>query len=189
MQAKFLNLVGCCHFKITVLEQKLYAHDSTNMIYQNVGFPVSVFLREKSDQYHLSFEAREISCHAIENYAKRLSNLDYDYLRIHSYRAAIEQIICKYWPTRKRSGLKSIKHLTTFREYCKQAITSFDDMEISEMIIDAPTTVDNLNKWKRVVIFYTLRLMLAPIVESAILYDRMLGLQENGKCNGCRILS
>lgn len=181
IEAKFLNLVGCCHFKMTVLEEKFNAHDSASMIYQNVGYPVSAFLRDKSKKYLLSFEAREIACHAIEIYAKRLANLDYDYLRIHSFRAAIEQIICKYWPTRKRSGLKSIKHLSTFREYCKQATSYFDDMKIPEMEIDAPATVNNLKKWKRIVIFYTLRLMLAPIVESVILYDRTLGLQENGK--------
>lgn len=37
-----------------------------------------------------------------------------------------------------------------------------------------------LAKWKHVVIFYTLRLMLAPLVESVILLDRMLSLLERG---------
>lgn len=137
-------------------------------------------LRTKSIQY-LSFEAREIACHAIEVYTNRLSASNYGYLRIHSYRAAIEKIIRKYWPDRRRSGLKSIKHLSTFREYCKQAVLYFDDMDIPEEDIDAPETVGNLNNWERVVIFYTLRLMLAPFVESVILYDRMLCLQENGE--------
>lgn len=38
----------------------------------------------------------------------------------------------------------------------------------------------DLNMWKHVVIFYTLRLILAPLVESIILMDRIIFLQERG---------
>lgn len=169
-EAKFLNLVGCCYFKITV---------ATELKPTSVGYPLSKYLQ--SEKSHLSFEAREIACHAIEVYGKRLSNKDYDHLRVHSFRAAIEKIICKYWPERKNSGLRSIKHLTTFRNYCQMAVNHLDGVEIPEHEIDAQDTLINLNNWKSVVIFYTLRLMLAPLVESVILYDRVLFLMENGK--------
>ena len=39
----------------------------------------------------------------------------------------------------------------------------------------------NLLQWKRVVIFYTLRLLLAPLVETILLLDRLLYLKELGK--------
>lgn len=143
------------------------------------GYPLSEFLQRKKSC--LTFEAREIACHAIEVYAKRLFDKDYENLRVHSYRAAIEKIICKYWPERKHSGLKNIKHLSTFRDYCNQAVCHLEDIQIPDDEINAPDTLYNLNNWKSVVIFYTLRLMIAPLVESVILYDRTLFLLENGK--------
>lgn len=183
-EAKFLNLVGCCYFKITTL-------DALN--FTQKGYPLSKYLSTENISpkwQHLSFEAREIACHAIEVYAKRLSDKNYDYLRVHSFRATIETIICKYWPQRKRSGLKSIKRLTTFRDYCHQAVGHMSDVVIPERDIDSPDTIRHLERWKLVVIFYTLRLMLAPIVESVILYDRLLCLLENGNFSifGYRII-
>lgn len=173
-QANFVNMVGCCYFKITTSSKTSRNHN---------GYPLSEHLsvnRLPVKLHYLSFEAREIACHAIEMYAKRLSDKNYDYLRVHSFRAAIEKIICKYWPARKNSGLKSIKRLTTFRDYCQQAVSYLDGVTIPEHEINSPTTILNLNRWKLVVIFYTLRLMLAPIVESVILYDRLLCLLERG---------
>lgn len=154
-----------------------------NAIHMNsIGYPLSDYLLNNIDTkwHRLSFEAREIACHAIEVYAKRLSQSNYDNLRVHSYRAAIEKIICKYWPERKHSGLRSIKRLTTFHEYCKQAVNHLDGLRIPAGDIESTDTIENLNNWKSVVIFYTLRLMLAPIIESVILYDRMLCLLERG---------
>lgn len=173
-EVKFLNLVGCCYFKITTIDDSNATH---------TGYPLSKYLTTANlspKWQRLSFEAREIACHAIEVYAKRLADKNYDYLRVHSFRATIETIICKYWPERKHSGLRSIKRLTTFRDYCHQAVSHMDDVIIPECDIDSSNTVRHLDRWKQVVIFYTLRLMLAPIVESVILYDRLLYLLEHG---------
>jgi hypothetical protein len=49
-----------------------------------------------------------------------------------------------------------------------------EDVESEEMQM-------NLLQWKRVVIFYTLRLLLAPLVETILLLDRLLYLKELGK--------
>lgn len=127
------------------------------------------------DQCHLSYEAKEISCHNQEVYVERLAQQDYDHLRVHSYRAAIEKIICKYWPALKHSGLKSIKHSKelTFLDYCIKA-TSDLNIEISVNDIFSADVENDLKCWKKVVIFYTLRLVLASLVESVILCDRML---------------
>lgn len=92
--AKFLNLVGCCFMKLS-----------------DEGFPMSRFLKDSSsDFYHLSYESREIACHAIETYKQRLEEGDYTYLKVHSFRAAVEEIIVKHWPHLKHSGLRSVKH-------------------------------------------------------------------------------
>lgn len=31
-------------------------------------------------------------------------------LKVHSYRAALEELVIKYWPHLKHSGMRSIKH-------------------------------------------------------------------------------
>ena len=42
------------------------------------------------------------------------------------------------------------------------------------------TVEDKLSAWKDVVGFYTIRLSVAPVVETVILLDRMLYLHEQG---------
>lgn len=172
-EAKFVNLVGCCYMKLTCSSQR----DP----YVSVGYPLSSYLMHRIQiSNYLSYESREIACHAIEQYEMRLRADDFEYLRVHSYRAAIEKIICEHWPQWRHSGLRSIKHLTTFQAYCKDAINHLG-ITIPEEAITAEETEDNLANWKRVVIFYTLRLTFAPLVESIILYDRALYLLERGK--------
>lgn len=155
----------------------LYERKITN--FKFIGYPLSDYLQDNTTKSHLSYEAREIACHANEVYAQRLSTKNYDNLRVHSFRATIERIICTYWPPLKHSGLKGIKKLTTFREYCREAVCHLG-ITIPENEIDAVETEENLYNWRKVVIFYSLRLMFAPLVESVILYDRVLWLMENG---------
>lgn len=178
-QAKFINLVGCCYMKLSAVTKSNPPHTTDNKF---VGYPLSIYLQHQNPlaQTFLSYEAKEIACHAIETYTKRLKMNNYEYLRVHSYRAAIEKIICKYWPEKKHSGLKSIKKLSNFKEYCRDAVIHLG-IKIPDEDVEAVETIKNLNNWKNVAIFYTLRLMFAPLVESVILYDRMLFLLENGK--------
>lgn len=179
-EAAFLNLVGCCYMKVTCAKRNnLHEKKATGSDF--IGYPLSYYLRsECAFDTHLSYEAREIACHAIERYTQRLSSRNYEYLRVHSFRAAIEKIICKNWPSMKHAGLRSIKTLTTFKDYCQQAVKHLD-IKIPGPEVDSDEVIANLESWKNVVIFYSLRLMLAPLVESVILYDRLLWLMENGK--------
>ncbi|KAJ6633086.1 Methyltransferase-like protein 25B [Pseudolycoriella hygida] len=160
-EAKFLNLVGCCHMKLS-----------------ESSFPLSSFLKNHN-RCHLTYEAKEISCHNQEVYVQRLTALDYKHLMVHSYRAALEKIICKHWPELKRSGLRSIKYYAelTFFDYCLKA-TSHLNIDIPVSDVFSSSVQNDLKHWKNVVIFYTLRLLFAPLVESVILYDRMLCVLE-----------
>lgn len=162
-EAKFLNLVGCCYMKLS-----------------SEGYPLSKFLKNLTNS-NLSYEAREISCHALENYSDRLMKLDYNYLKIHSYRAVLEKIIVGINPHLKHSGLKSVKYQNelTFREYVLRTCENLD-IEISKEDLNGKFIQENIGKWKNVVVFYTLRLMFAPLVESVLLNDRMLYLLEEG---------
>lgn len=70
------------------------------------------------------------------------------------------------------------KDIFTFR-YCDIAT---ERLNVQLNIHDIKDDINKyLNRWKEVVIFYTLRLCLAPLIESVILMDRMLFLLENGK--------
>lgn len=144
------------------------------------GYPLSKFLQNQKNS-NLSYDAREISCHALENYSDRLIKLDYSYLRIHSYRAILEKIIVGINPELKHSGLKSVKYQNglTFSEYVMRTCENLN-IEISEEDLNSVFVQKNIEKWKKVVIFYTLRLILAPLVESVLLNDRQLYLMEEG---------
>ncbi|XP_055840119.1 methyltransferase-like protein 25B [Episyrphus balteatus] len=168
-QAKFLNFVGCCYMKL-----------STGTT--NPGYPLSDFLKnEIKTSSILSYESREIACHAAEVYCDRLSNELYEDLKVHSFRATIEKIFVKYWPELKHSGLRSVKHSKgmSFDDYVKRATNGLN-INVPVEDIHSETTQNDLSQWKRIVIFYTMRLLFAPLVETVVLYDRILYLKEKG---------
>ncbi|XP_055380118.1 methyltransferase-like protein 25B [Condylostylus longicornis] len=168
--AKFLNLIGCCYMKLTQSRSS-----------ENVGYPLSSFLKyEIANLSTLSYESREIACHAIEMYVDRLRSGSYNELKVHTYRAIIEQIITRIYPNKKHIALRNVKHTTDldFLTYCEIA-TKNTGIDINKYI-DIDEVNENLSQWKNVVIFYTLRLLFAPLLESIILYDRVLHLIENG---------
>lgn len=142
---------------------------------------MSEYLKKMASNSKLSYEAREISCHAQENYVNRLRTKEYNYLKVHSFRGAIEQIICKDWPHLKHSGLRSLKYSNDMRfdDYCRLAVKDFQ-ITISPEDIESDETKLNLDGWKNLVAFYTIRLMFAPLIESVIQKDRLLYTLENG---------
>lgn len=108
-EAKFLNIIGCCYMKLTTSTEGA----------QFKGYPLSRYLLNRPEPLsELSYEAREAACHAIENYAMRLETRNYEYLKVHAYRAALERILVKNWPHFKHAGLRGVKNtdLLTFSE-------------------------------------------------------------------------
>ncbi|EDW61782.2 methyltransferase-like protein 25B isoform X1 [Drosophila virilis] len=170
-QAKFLNFVGCCYQKMSTRQ--------TQPRKELHGYPLSSRL-QNDPNCQLSYEAREIACHAMEQYSDRLQAGQYEYLKIHSLRAAAERIIVEQLPDLRHSALRNVKHAPgmTFNDYFQKAIegTRFASLQAAN-----PEQIDaDLLHWRRIVCFYTVRLMLAPLVESIILYDRGMFLLENG---------
>ncbi|XP_069688496.1 methyltransferase-like protein 25B isoform X2 [Periplaneta americana] len=166
--AKFINIVGCCYMKL-----------STGIVSGFNGYPMSKFLCTRP--HSLSYGAREIACHAIEVYCQRLCVGQYEDLKVHCYRAVLEKILTKHWPHLRHTMIKSIKHTTdmTFHQYITLALSRLG-LEVPIEDVTSEETEINLLEWRRVVSFYTLRLMLAPLVESVLLRDRQLYLQELG---------
>jgi hypothetical protein len=54
------------------------------------------------------------------------------------------------------------------------------NIDFSEDKLQSNEIDELLMQWKKVVVFYSLRLLFAPLVESIILLDRLLYLKESG---------
>ena len=62
-KVKFICVVGCCYMKLS-----------------NSGYPMSDYAKRQDSS--LSYVSREIACHAIETYTKKLSKGDYKDLKV-----------------------------------------------------------------------------------------------------------
>uniref|UniRef100_G3MM70 Methyltransferase domain-containing protein n=1 Tax=Amblyomma maculatum TaxID=34609 RepID=G3MM70_AMBMU len=168
--ARGLVSVGCCYMKLN--ESK---HEGADM---KQAYPMSSHVRAMGNRSMLSYQAREVACHAIEMYAKKLKDSPMA-LKIHCYRALLERLIVNRYSDQRHCGLGCVKHASsmTFAEYAKKALHKFP-FPLSGEDMDAPELELAMNEWQRVVIFYSLRLLLAPVIESLILVDRMLYLWD-----------
>ncbi|GIY83866.1 protein RRNAD1 [Caerostris darwini] len=169
-QSQVLLSIGCCYMKL-----------ETNI--DGEGYPLSNFI--KSLAYHsLSYEAKEMACHALEMYVQRLHD-KVSHLKIHCYRATLEKCIVHHYPTLKHLGLRGVKHaeLIPFHEYAEKALSKAS-ISIPKEFLSSADIQSCLARWKEVLIFYSLRLIAAPVVESLILIDRLIYLYEQG-CPGC----
>lgn len=54
------------------------------------------------------------------------------------------------------------------------------NISIKNSDLNSPEVDSYLKEWLNVVIFYTLRLQMAPLLETIILLDRLLYIHENG---------
>lgn len=68
--------------------------------------------------------------------------------------------------------------LRDFFSYCKKATAKLLGDIIHPDHIESKEIQDCLEQWNEVVIFYSFRLFFAPLIESIILYDRLLSLME-----------
>ncbi|CAG7835669.1 unnamed protein product [Allacma fusca] len=158
-QVKFLSFVSCCYMKLTQ------------------GYPLSNYLKES--RIDLPYVSLELSCHAKEAYMERLNDSDQvNKLKIHCYRAALETILVKKGFAKE--GLRSVKntHLLGFKEYAVKATEKLS-LKLSNEELECKENEKMLQEWMKVVCFYTLRVLLAPVIESAVLLDRALFILEN----------
>ena len=65
--------------------------------------------------HYLSYEAKELSCHAIENYAEKLETTPSESLslRLHCHRAALEAIIREVDPLLVKPQVRGGKAITS----------------------------------------------------------------------------
>ncbi|XP_039760390.1 protein RRNAD1-like isoform X2 [Pararge aegeria] len=160
-EVKFICVVGCCYMKLSCKGE-------------SCSYPMSRYVGGLD--CGLSYISREISCHAIETYCERLCRGEYNDLKVHAFRAALEKLLVQLDPELKHMPVRSVKHTNnmTFNSYCEAALN-----QISVQPLEYDSVKEDLGQWKKVVILYTLRLALAPLVETVILLDRVLFMLEN----------
>ena len=132
--------------------------------------------------YIFSYVALELACHAIETYKNRLnSQEEQEKLKVHCRRALLELLFHRKRPDLRHKGLKTVKnsHLLTFQDYVTKATSDFLDF-VPMIDFQDPEIDEKLGYWWKVVAFYTLRLLFAPLIETLVLIDRCLYLQEKG---------
>lgn len=165
--ANFINIASCCYMKLGL---------STDF----VGFPLSQFCI--NNNFNLSYLSCEIACHSIENYSNKLKLGLYNNLKVHAFRAALEQILEQIDPSLRHKQLCGVKYEDNLsvEEYCTKALRRLDLNIPESVFVKFDKIIDKT--WKHVVCFYSVRLLLAPLVETIILYDRMLFVRENTGC-------
>nr|KAF6397885.1 ribosomal RNA adenine dimethylase domain containing 1 [Rousettus aegyptiacus] len=157
-----LASVGCCYMKLS----------------DPGGYPLSQWVAALPG-CELSYRLREGACHALEEYAGRLQSAGPG-LRSHCYRAALETVIRRAQPTLRRPGVQGIPrvHELKIEEYVQRGLQRVGldpQLPLSLAALQAQQAQEN-----RVVAFFSLALLLAPLVETLILLDRLLHLQEQG---------
>ncbi|KAG9276603.1 protein RRNAD1 [Astyanax mexicanus] len=181
-----ITSVACCYMKITTKENpnppglvsSPLSDTSEEVSQSDYGYPMSEWVRGLPG-HELSYKAREGACHAMEDYLQRLRE-ESGLLKTHCYRATLETIIRAERPHLCRAGIQTIKkaHTLSFSEYARLGLPRVGlpaDLPFDQVCVERM-----LEQQGRVVVYFSLALLLAPVVETLVLLDRMLFLQERG---------
>ncbi|KAI4893287.1 hypothetical protein NFI96_019690 [Prochilodus magdalenae] len=180
-----ITSVACCYMKITTKENPTPPgvippplSDNSKDVSKTFGYPMSDWVKGLPE-HELSYKAREGACHAIEDYVHRLRG-ESGLLKTHCYRAALESIIRAERPHLRRAGIQTIKkaHTLSFSEYARLGLPRVGLP--ADLPFDHARVESMLEQQGRVVVYFSLALLLAPVVETLVLLDRMLFLQEKG---------
>ena len=181
--AKILCNIGCCYRPLT--EQFSYNNsDPTNQ--QNAGFPLSSYLQ--SCNYSLGRLARTLAAQPLSRLASSPRLPDKSLL----WRAVLQAIAAKVAPhlswQQMMVGNIAAKS-DSFVEYAKKCFDKFkvdigmSDQELSELYQEQE------NKFaKKLNAFYQFRALFAPLVESIILVDRLVFLEEESCVKDCYLV-
>ncbi|XP_070691025.1 methyltransferase-like protein 25B [Pempheris klunzingeri] len=182
-----ITSVSCCYMKITTKENPAPPGQvecptpptlCQELLPSEFGYPMSSWVQGLPG-HQLSYKAREGACHAVEDYVRRLRE-ESELLRTHCYRAMLETFIRDARPDLRREGIQTIRkaHLLPFTEYARLGLPR---VGLPPGLPLDPRRVEAMLKQQgRVVAYFSLVLLMAPVVETLVLLDRMIYLQENG---------
>uniref|UniRef100_A0A1I7Y4E9 Methyltranfer_dom domain-containing protein n=1 Tax=Steinernema glaseri TaxID=37863 RepID=A0A1I7Y4E9_9BILA len=181
--ARHLVHFGCCYHKLNGGADKLYAQVYDDQLDKctEAGFPMS----ERYKNMTLSYAARELACHAQEQFVERIKReRDFSTFEVNCYRAVLEWIIVDKLGNEaaRHQPVKSVKKAADFWEYAQKAVEGDLLQQINAIIEKDRAGVEEVvnTELQRIFSVYCLRLMLAPLVESTILRDRQAFLEEKG---------
>ena len=148
--SNLLTSLGCCYMKIK----------------QN--FPMSSHV-SRQPWSNLTYTSTELSCHAVEMYSSKLRLGEEDRLKVHCYRAVLENLLVRRDPRYRHTILKTVSksHLLSFPEYVSRATVGLVEgglQPFTQEELNSEAVLGQLNHWWRVVTFYTLRLAFAPVI-------------------------
>ncbi|NXC29868.1 RRNAD protein, partial [Campylorhamphus procurvoides] len=163
--------VGCCYMKVSTAPQPPGSPQP--------GYPLSASVAALPG-HQLSYRAREAACHALEEYEGRLRGGS-AHLRAHCYRAALESLICNAHPGKRHLGVQTGRkaHTLSFPQYARLGLPHAG-LDPARVPLDSGAVEAMLEQQHKVVAFCTLGQLLAPVVETLVLLDRLLYLRERG---------
>ncbi|NXF13512.1 RRNAD protein, partial [Smithornis capensis] len=162
--------VGCCYMKLSTAPQPPGCPP---------GYPLSASVAALPG-HQLSYRALEAACHALEEYEGRLRG-DSAHLRAHCYRAVLESLIRAADPGKRHLGVQvGRKALAlSFPQYARLGLPHAG-LDPAGVPLDSGAVGAMLEQQHKVVAFCTLGQLLAPVVETLVLLDRLLYLRERG---------
>ncbi|NWT03771.1 RRNAD protein, partial [Mionectes macconnelli] len=163
--------VGCCYMKVSTAPRPPGCPPP--------GYPLSAAVAALPG-HQLSYRAREAACHAREEFEGRLHGGS-ACLRAHCYRAALESIIRAADPAKRHLGLQVGKkaHALGFQQYARLGLP-LAGLDPAGVPLDSGAVGAMLEQQHKVLAFCTLGQLLAPVVETLVLLDRLLYLREQG---------
>ena len=181
--AKILCNVGCCYRPLT--EQfSFFQGNPTSLLY--AGFPLSSYL--KCSEYSLGRLARTLAAQPLSRLASTPCLPDKSLL----WRAVLQVIAARVAPDLTWQQMKVGNIATKSDNFLKYARGCFEkigvdiclsDQEISELYQEED------NKFgKKLNAFYQFRALFAPLVESIILVDRLVFLEEDSSVKDCYLV-
>ncbi|XP_053699725.1 protein RRNAD1 isoform X1 [Synchiropus splendidus] len=179
-----ITSVACCYMKVTTADDPAppgsvgAPQTSQQDCPPQFGYPMSSLVRSLPG-HQLSYRSREAACHALEDYLCKLRQQS-AVLRAHAYRATLEAFIREVRPDLSRAGIQTGRksHLLPFADYARLGLARVGLSP--DLPVDSQRVESMLRHQNRVVVFYSLCLLLSPVVETLVLLDRMLFLQEHG---------
>ncbi|XP_075165375.1 putative methyltransferase-like protein 25 [Haematobia irritans] len=176
-QCKLLCNIGCCYHLLKEMYsgQEYFGNKHISDLNQEIGFPLSSYLQKKNVK--LGRNARMLAAQSIERTrsSKELPNISL------FYRSLFEVLVCEYHPELKDSvqvgKLKKFENFAQYVELCKKKYPELDNIPNERV----NSLQDEAQAYKYFLdMFYLLRMTFAPVLESIILLDRLLYLQECG---------
>ncbi|CAD5228941.1 unnamed protein product [Bursaphelenchus okinawaensis] len=184
--AKALVHFGCCYHKMNGgLDKPFRVETKEPFKPAEDGFP----LNKKYSEVEISYMARELACFSYGQFVDKIGENENQFY-VNGSRAALEYLIVNIlgkrdWRHSKMVGVKN-GHLMDFWEYASKTAKHNPQviqlLEENKLDNDINKQINQLLSVSRtqVPVFYALRLLIAPLIETVILYDRQEYLKEHG---------